>query len=216
MQLSLPLPTGAGASGNGRNSTVSPVVRSLSKSGSSGVGAGSTSASGANVLSQSARLRGIASWSNGISAHQLGAAANNGTSSGGGLIAGGGGGGGGGVRRHVIVLGGLATACFLCYAIIKLPVDMKQYARRSAHGYPTITATGKGRISRIRKTSGVPSSGRVGGIVTLAAVPQVPVNHRGSAAVKQVIISRGQIPHLEGFGRAVVGPGQTVPLHSHK
>eukprot|EP00611_Tribonema_gayanum_P020241 TRINITY_DN3653_c0_g1_i1.p2 TRINITY_DN3653_c0_g1~~TRINITY_DN3653_c0_g1_i1.p2 ORF type:complete len:194 (-),score=23.74 TRINITY_DN3653_c0_g1_i1:261-842(-) len=105
---------------------------------------------------------------------------------------------------NATVLSALGVLAFLAFALIKLPMEMKDYAWRSAHTF------GRGG------GSGLPASIRYGGFVDLATIKEVPVNHRDSGAVKQVIISRGQIPHLMGFSRAVVRPGQSVPPHHHR
>lgn len=50
----------------------------------------------------------------------------------------------------------------------------------------------------------------------LDSIPVEPVNHKGSVgASKQVMIRKGQVPHMNMFARAVISPGGLVPSNQH-
>ena len=51
-------------------------------------------------------------------------------------------------------------------------------------------------------------------IVSLDALPVEGVSH-DPAIRKQVLLRRGEVPHLTAFSRAVFTPGQAVTPHAH-
>ncbi len=51
-------------------------------------------------------------------------------------------------------------------------------------------------------------------VTSLASLPQEGVSHDPQLK-KQVILRRGQVPHLMSFSRSCVSPGQTTSPHAH-
>ena len=51
-------------------------------------------------------------------------------------------------------------------------------------------------------------------IVSLTEVPREGVSHDPQIA-KQVMLRRGDLPHLTSFSRATLAPGQTARAHEH-
>jgi mannose-6-phosphate isomerase-like protein (cupin superfamily) len=50
--------------------------------------------------------------------------------------------------------------------------------------------------------------------VSLADVPEEGVSHNPEIR-KQVLLRRGDVPHLTNFSRSRLAPGQTVSAHTH-
>ena len=50
--------------------------------------------------------------------------------------------------------------------------------------------------------------------ITLADLPAEPVSHNPEIG-KQVLLRRGDLPHLTNFSRARLRPGQTARAHAH-
>jgi quercetin dioxygenase-like cupin family protein len=51
-------------------------------------------------------------------------------------------------------------------------------------------------------------------IVSLAGVPEEGVSHNPEI-LKQVLLRRGDVPHLTNFSRSRLAPGQTASAHAH-
>lgn len=51
-------------------------------------------------------------------------------------------------------------------------------------------------------------------IVSLAELPEEGVSHN-PAIKKQVMLRRGDVPHLTNFSRSTLAPGQTAHMHRH-
>lgn len=48
------------------------------------------------------------------------------------------------------------------------------------------------------------------------AIPQIPVNHTGTAIKKQVYITDGSIPHITQAATATIKPHDRIPSHIHE
>ncbi|CAM9368808.1 unnamed protein product, partial [Phaeothamnion confervicola] len=88
----------------------------------------------------------------------------------------------------------------LGFALLKLPADSRAYARRAA------------RHSRL---NAIQRGASRGGMVKLSEVPVEAINHDGSPGAKQVMVTRGQVPHLTGFSRAELAPDEEIVEHTH-
>ncbi len=51
-------------------------------------------------------------------------------------------------------------------------------------------------------------------LIKIDALPQVPTSHSG-VGKKKVLLTDGEIPHLQQLGRVVFQPGDIVEKHSH-
>ncbi|CAM9842137.1 unnamed protein product [Scytosiphon promiscuus] len=120
------------------------------------------------------------------------------------------------------------TACvLLClgFALLRLPLDQKSYAKESAKFLRTESNGGRNgkqmqqqqqQPQQQQQLQERPEPSPKGGMVRLSELKPVPVNHDGSGATKQTMILNGQVPHLTGFTRSVFSPGDQVELHRHK